>query len=282
METEHFIDLEKRKPIVYKRCYVAFLDILGFKDLVNSSEKSTIENYFGIVDSAIQHLRSILNKQYIQYINISDSVILSVEHGKDKDENFHRLQNLCIAVGLIQSSLALKNIWLRGGISSGEAFFNQYEYQVVGRAYIEAYLLEQQTALYPRIVIDGKIIQEFEFKTAKDFIEKMNDKKRGGLQYSNWGKTIIFDWYSYGDKLLIKQDVSLFIDYLSFFFEAGYIDENNYLDKIVSGLEENLYKSANTYVKYRWVLNYLKTVSNKVEVPLRIKLAGVIRKINSL
>ena len=282
METEHFIDIEERKSIVYRRCYVAFLDILGFKDLVFSGKKSTIENYFGIVDAAIQHLKSISNKQDIKYITISDSIILSVEHGKDKNENFKRLQNLCIAVGLIQSSLALKNIWLRGGISSGEAFFDQDEYQVVGRAYIDAYLLEQQTALYPRIVIDGKIIQEFEHKTAKDFIEKMNDKKKGGLQYSNWGKSIIFDWYSYGDKLLIKQDVSLFIDYLSFFFEDRYIGENNYLDKIVSGLEENLYKSANTYVKYRWVLNYLKTVSNKVEFPLKIQLAGVIRKINSL
>ena len=45
METEHFIDLEKRKPIVYKRCYVAFLDILGFKDLVYSSKISIIENF---------------------------------------------------------------------------------------------------------------------------------------------------------------------------------------------------------------------------------------------
>ncbi len=176
----------------------------------------------------------------------------------------------------------MKNIWLRGGISSGEAFFDQHEYQIVGRAYIDAYLLEQQTAVYPRIVIDGKIIQEFEYKTAKEFIEKMNEKKKGGLQYPNWGKSIIFDWYLYDNKLLIKQDVSLFIDYLSFFFEDGYIDEHTYLNKIVSGLEENLYKSANTYVKYRWVLNYLKTVSIKVEAPLKIKLTGVIRKINSL
>ncbi len=281
MENEHFIDLENRKPIEYKQCYVAFLDILGFKDLVFSSKKSTIENYFGIVDSAIQYLKRISNKQDIKYITISDSIILSVEHGKDKNENFHRLQNLCVAVGLIQASLALKNIWLRGGISSGEAFFDQHEYQVVGQAYIDAYLLEQQTALYPRIVIDGKIIKEFKLKSAKDFIEKINDKG-GGLQYPNWGKSIIFDWYSYGDKLLIEQDVSLFIDYLSFFFEAEYIDEHNYLDKIVSGLEKNLYKSANTYIKYRWILNYLKTVSKKVDVDLIIKLGGVIDKINSL
>ncbi len=63
----------------------------------------------------------------IRYITISDSIILSVEHGIDKEANIHRLKNLCVAVGLIQSSLALKNIWLRGGISSGEAFFNQDE-----------------------------------------------------------------------------------------------------------------------------------------------------------
>ena len=187
MENEHFIDLENRKPIEYKQCYVAFLDILGFKDLVFSSKKSTIENYFGIVDSAIQYLKRISNKQDIKYITISDSIILSVEHGKDKNENFHRLQNLCVAVGLIQASLALKNIWLRGGISSGEAFFDQHEYQVVGQAYIDAYLLEQQTALYPRIVIDGKIIKEFKLKSAKDFIEKINDKG-GGIAISKLGQ----------------------------------------------------------------------------------------------
>ncbi len=101
METNVGIELEKIKPIEYKLCYVAFLDILGFKDLVFNDEKSTIENYFGIVASAIQHLKSISNKQEIKYITISDSIILSVEHCKDKNENFKRLQNLCIAVGLI-------------------------------------------------------------------------------------------------------------------------------------------------------------------------------------
>ena len=142
--------------------------------------------------------------------------------------------------------------------------------------------MEQQAALFPRIVLDGKIIQELELKTAKNFIEEMNKKNTGGLTYSNWGKSILFDWYSYGDKLLIEQDVSLFVDYLSLFFEKKFVNEELYLEKIVSGLEENLYKNTHTYVKYKWVLSYLKTVSKKVNIDLKPTLAGVINKINSL
>ncbi len=40
METTHFIDLEKTKRIEYRQSYVAFLDILGFKDLVYNGKKT--------------------------------------------------------------------------------------------------------------------------------------------------------------------------------------------------------------------------------------------------
>jgi hypothetical protein len=49
------IDLKAKETIIYKKSYVAFLDVLGFKNLVFSKKeenKEKIEKYLGIVNSA--------------------------------------------------------------------------------------------------------------------------------------------------------------------------------------------------------------------------------------
>ena len=139
------IDLNAIENIDYEKSYVGFLDVLGFKNLVFSKKKSDrkkLNQYFGVVNSAIEYLKGIPSKRQIGSIIISDSVILSVPHGQNKEANIGRLRHLCVAVGLIQQYLALKDIWLRGAISSGDAYFNSEKSQVVGRAYINSYLLE--------------------------------------------------------------------------------------------------------------------------------------------
>lgn len=80
---------------------------------------------------------------------ISDSIIMSIEQGKSKYQKLNALRSLCIAVGLIQRRLAKINFWLRGGISSGKAYFDSVTKQIVGPAYIKAYLLEEEMAIYP-------------------------------------------------------------------------------------------------------------------------------------
>ena len=60
------IDLKAKKTIVYEKSYVAFLDVLGFKNLVFSkskADKEKLEKYFGIVNSAIEYL---LKKTLVQ------------------------------------------------------------------------------------------------------------------------------------------------------------------------------------------------------------------------
>ena len=160
------INLNAVENINYEKSYVAFLDVLGFKKLVmskNKKEKLKLEQYFGIVNSAIEYLKEIPSKRNIGSIIISDSVILSVPHGQDRQTNINKLRHLCVAVGIIQQHLALKNIWLRGAISSGDTYFNSDKRQIVGPAYINAYLLEGSVAVSPRVVLDSKIIEELEF-----------------------------------------------------------------------------------------------------------------------
>ncbi len=252
------INLDAEIDITYKESYVAFLDVLGFKNMVFSQDNAKLKQYFGVVNSVIEYLKDIEAKRNIGSIIISDSIILTVPHGRTKEENIEILRSLCIAVGLIQQNLALKDIWLRGAISSGKTYFNSNNNQIVGPAYINAYLLEEKLAIHPRVILDSKIITELGFSTAMDFIQALNQSD--SLYYTNWGKRILFNWNSLPPQNRvdeIKQDVPLFIDYLSSLFDKT---EKEKILRIVGNIEANIYKDVNIYKKYRWVTDYFKTL----------------------
>ena len=258
------IDLNATVNIHYEKSYVAFLDVLGFKNLVFSkkkSDKAKLDQYLGVVNSAIQYLARIPSKKKIGSIIISDSVILSVPHGQNRNDNLTILRHLCVAVGIIQQYLGLKNIWLRGAISSGETYFDSEKGQIIGPAYINSYLLENSIAIWPRVVLDSKIIEELKFQSATQFIDAINQSDNGGLKFSNWGSTILFSWhYPDGERVsLIERDVALFIDYLS-----PIVEENGRnLVKVVKNIESNIYKNTETYKKFRSLTDYLRSICKR-------------------
>lgn len=255
------IDLNAKEEILYEDSYVAFLDILGFRNLVMSGKKEDLEKisqYLGIVDSVINYLKKIPSKSKIRTIVVSDSVILSVTKEDSTERNIFLFRNLCIAVGLIQQNLAMKNLWLRGGISTGKAYFNDRKKQIVGPAYVNAFEIEERFAEFPRVIIDSKIIPEFECQTAGQLINVINQKENGGNQFPNWSSDILFYWNQelYDSGNYIFQDVALFIDYLS----PNVKMTNDELKLIVNNLQVSIYNNVAFYDKYRWVADYLKSI----------------------
>jgi hypothetical protein len=163
--------------IIYSNSYVAFLDVLGFKNMVFSqkkSDKDKLDSYFKIVHQTIGYLQGIKTKREIGYIVISDSIILTMPQGENRDEMMNNLRELCVAIGVLQSNLALNDIWMRGAISSGKTYFNRANNQIVGPAYITAYELEQNKAIFPRVILDSKIIRELNFTSSSDLINSIN------------------------------------------------------------------------------------------------------------
>jgi hypothetical protein len=225
-------------------------------------------------------LKSIPSKNDIGSIIISDSVILSVPHGQDNQDNINKLRHLCVAVGIIQQHMALKNIWLRGAISSGDTYFNSEKGQIVGPAYINSYLLEGSVAISPRVVLDTRIIEELEFSSATELIDSMNKMDTGGLDYSNWGSSILYSWYYPDGKAvtLIEQDIALFIDYLSPVVESN----SQRLLKIIGNLESNMYKDSTTYKKFRWVADYMRSICIKEKKNDNIVSSGAYNRLNNL
>lgn len=243
-------------PIDYSKYFVAFLDVLGFQKLVfsnNPNDKVKIEDYLMVIKEITSDLEFVKTTQSLKSIIISDSIILSVPFGNAINDALSQLRHLCIAVGKIQFQLALDNIWLRGAISCGDAYFNQEDNQVVGPAYVTSYLLEQN-AIYPRVILDNKIVNDLEMDSAQALIDSVNRKNNGGLHFQNWQPDkILFEWQD--DAIAnskIKKDITCFIDYL---LPSTY-DQSLYF-QIVNHIRSSIYSDPKVYTKFRWVADYL-------------------------
>ena len=250
---------DKMSSIVdsYKKSYVAFLDILGFKNMVKKEDDEKLSRYFHEVSKIIDELKEIERKNDIGYIVISDSIILTVEKVLDPTRNTEILRQICIAVSKIQKRLALNDIWLRGAISCGETYFNEENNQIVGPAYIDAYLLEEDMAIYPRVILDNTIFQDLEFESSDDFIKEINKPDLNEERY-----IALYDWNK--NKTItnrtIDQDVLFFIDYLE-----SIVGNKIEFKQIYNNIKANIYSNTRISRKFRWVSNYLYTIALRDE-----------------
>ena len=133
------------------------------------------------------------------------------------------------------------------------AGFDPDKNSVVGEAYINAYLLEERQAIFPRVILDNKIIKKVNKSSAQCLIDEINFKNHQERRFPNWQTDILFNWEE-KKKLInsLSQDTALFVDYLSpIIYDIGQ------LKILIKNIEKNIYSDNNIYSKFRWVLNYL-------------------------
>lgn len=95
---------------------VAFLDVLGFQQMILNGEKEKIKLFFNTVDDIFSEYSQI-KPEMIKFL-VSDSIILAVECNEEK------LRTLLRAIRNSQTKLAVQNIWLRGAISYGDITYD--------------------------------------------------------------------------------------------------------------------------------------------------------------
>lgn len=146
----------------YVKSLVTFVDVLGFREMVKAD--STGDDVLKV----FQHLRTYGTEDLFgegkarnaQYLHFSDSVVrvTPLIGGElwqgDKAALLHELESLTY----IQGELAAMGVLLRGGIAAGLVHADQTG--VFGPAFIDAYVVESQLALYPRIVLHPALIAE--------------------------------------------------------------------------------------------------------------------------
>lgn len=85
------MDKKEEIEIKYKKSFVAFLDVLGFKEIIKQEKLDKLNIYFNEVNRIVDYLKELIND--IECIVISDSIIISVPF--DEKNNFKRLNKLC-------------------------------------------------------------------------------------------------------------------------------------------------------------------------------------------
>lgn len=143
----------------YEQRYCAFIDILGFRELIqkiNHGELSTLtlRTMLELVHrpSRLRVQDAMLKASELHAQSISDAVAISVS---------------CTSVGLLHlfsvlEDLALRLLaagsLLRGAIAKGPLYHD--ERMVFGQALVDAYHLESNIARYPRIMISRNVVQD--------------------------------------------------------------------------------------------------------------------------
>ena len=158
----------------FEDCIVAYVDILGFRTHVEHAKNDRktfetlrdavakidaqahgIEEYRRLCNSPLPSPRvSLLPRTAVTMTAFSDCYLLS-EKAPD-DEGEISPWHLMAAAQALGSSLLAENILTRGAVVRGGASFHDRGRVAFGPAIIDAYELEQNVALYPRILVtDG-------------------------------------------------------------------------------------------------------------------------------
>ena len=172
----------KDAEIKYEKRLVAFIDILGFKEIVKQSEKdiSKIELIYSVLDylknwevSDKWDLRLVkieedTQKRGVQNFDIrkksnitafSDSIVVSVK----VDDNINEMASTPIVnLAYIGAILLEKGILFRGGLTIGNLIHNENG-TVFGQGLIDAYRLESCNAKFPRIILSDKLLNELNY-----------------------------------------------------------------------------------------------------------------------
>ena len=142
----------------YKDCYVAFLDILGFKNMINNKSCSELFEVFESIKASSHTFVNLNDKdmetfKHIEYTIMSDSVVVYIDANLDD-----ALFALLCTCQTIQMDLLNNGILMRGGIARGTLF--REEYVIFGKGLSNAYLLESNIASFPRIVFNRELLND--------------------------------------------------------------------------------------------------------------------------
>lgn len=167
----------------YEKRIIAFIDILGFRELIKDSEKNpaTLEKIYEVINyfknwekPESWNLKTIEIEEDAQKKGLanfdlsnkstctcfSDSIIVSI---KISDGDINAILSTLIAnISYIGSYIIQKGILFRGAITIGN-IIHQDNGIILGQGFIDAYNLESKLATFPRIVVSDKLISELNY-----------------------------------------------------------------------------------------------------------------------
>ena len=205
-----------------KPYFVAFLDILGFTEMVRSDVGNESNDYLKKLFKCHQNASHIFgNDPSCSITQFSDSIVVAKPYDASNFQSFIEM------VANFQRLLLDETFLCRGGIAVNKHFSNGSFTFSAGL--IDAYLVESKSARFPRVVVSPEVMD---------------------LVYPNRQKI---------PSLLIEEDDGLFfVDYLGFTAKI----RSKTLDRTIGIVVKNLLENKNPSVREKgmWVASYSDAV----------------------
>ncbi|RGC97242.1 hypothetical protein DW194_17090 [Subdoligranulum sp. AM16-9] len=224
----------------YENCYIAFLDLLGFKELVKTHTCEQILKIFDEIKSQYMITRDedkkpLVDPKKIHFKIMSDSICFYVS--SHISNSLPVLISLC-AYFQVRLWRLEHPILVRGGIVKGDIYAN--DDIMFGTGLTNAYLLEEKNAKVPRIII------------TKETAETCNADESAKTYMQGF--------------LLRDSDGFYYVDSLAMFYVWGqknksYIKFYNYVQHILDSTTDESIRSK-----------YLYLEAKIQEMPYRVKL----------
>jgi hypothetical protein len=141
------------EEVRYEERYCAYLDILGFRDLVRSLSTDPTH---------VQSLRRLLQKVHappeaelkprVRVQSISDAVALSTEL------NAAALDAMLQSITWLTLDLLWEGYFVRGAVVKGPLYHD--DRIVFGKALVDAYYYESEVAKYPRVIVVREVRED--------------------------------------------------------------------------------------------------------------------------
>lgn len=178
--------------------FVAFIDILGFKDLVSKNNHAEIYEQLSKISKTKKFLENIaengkLLEKYkdaeIYIVSFSDSIVVF-----SKNDDINNFYFFLIAVRWLFARTIEAKIPIKGGLAHGEISLNKSEQIYFGQAIIDAYMMEEDVNYIGAVshnTIDNYInLNKTELEKTKDRLDELlfEDKtplKCGNLNHLN-------------------------------------------------------------------------------------------------
>lgn len=234
-------------PFTYQDRLIAFVDVLGFANLVcRSADEADARAKVGKLTATNQLFDAFFTKlmDRAETAFFSDSFVVSV----GPDEVFYLVRE----VGYLCRYLLLLGLPCRGGISGGP--LHHQGKVVVGPAMVQAYQLECDRAKFPRVILDDAAMAcwraEFKDPSAHADCEALVKIDAAGVGYldlfnSKWGDSFL-PWTAFiPARDSIPADQAEFLKAATVQIEAGYKNASD----------------AKTRGKYDWLMTECKAGS---------------------
>ncbi len=162
---------------------VAYLDILGAKNKIEKDEENFLKNLNSVLKSTYEMKKEkMLIGTIFQNLELkvfSDNLVFALEFSEDKAKQREEIKGIINLCALLQCKFLEEQIFVRGGITIGNFYIgnikNNDKNFIYGKALVEAYNLEANIAIYPRIILSERVKDYYSCLEEENRIKKDTD-----------------------------------------------------------------------------------------------------------